>query len=358
MIRRPGLRPLRRGWVVVIVLALLAAVAGVVAWRLVRDDDGTRLTQALQRAPESSVRFSWTDWAAVRDEVGVSVSSASTGDEVDEFMNAAYDRDLTSGTALGESAPTIQTELGFSPATLDWELFAQGPDGAVVVMGLAEDTDLEAIRDRLRSAGFKKPDDADGAWLGGSDVLERLSGPVTPELGFLQIDEEARILYGSDDGAFLLERADVERGEQDDDVVRAAAAAGPAVAASVFAGEYACSELSMGQADPAERTRAAELLNQAGEVHPLTGFAIAAQPGGDVRVAFVLDSEDQARTDADTRSRLAAGPAPGQGGTFPERFTLGKVAAQERVVTMELSPVEDWLVLSDLNSGPVLFATC
>ena len=358
MIRRPGLRPLRRGWVAVIVLALLAGVVGVVAWRLVRDDDGTRLTQALQHAPESSVRFSWTDWAAVRDELGADVSAASTGDEVDDFMNAAYDRDLTSGTALGESAPTIQTELGFSPATLDWELFAQGPDGAVVVMGLAEDTDLEAIRDRLRAAGFEEPDEADGAWRGGGNVLERLSGPVTPELGALQIDEDAGILYGSDDGAFLLERADVERGEQDDDVVRAAAALGPVLAGSVFTGEHVCSELSMSQADPAERTRAAELVTQAGEVHPLTGFAIAAQPGGNVRVAFVLDSEDQARTDADTRSRLAAGPAPGQGGTFPERFTLGKVAAQDRVVTMQLSPVDDWLVLSDLNSGPVLFATC
>ena len=58
------------------------------------------------------------------------------------------------------------------------------------------------------------------------------------------------------------------------------------------------------------------------------------------------------------RSKLAAGPAPGQGGSFPERFSLGKVVASGRVVTMALKPVEGSFVLSDLSSGPVLFATC
>lgn len=358
MIRRPSPRRLRRGWVVALVLALVVVVAGVVVWRVVRDDDGTRLTRALELAPASSVRFSWTDWAAVRDEVGAELSPTSTGDAVEDFMDAAYDRDLTASTALGESAPTIHTELGFSPATLDWELFAQGEEGAVIVMGLAEDADVSALRERLRAVGFTEPDEADGVWRGGGELLESLSGPVTPELGVLQIDEEEGLLYGSRNAAFLAERPDVQRGDRSDGVAEVASAAGPALAASVYTGEHACSELSMSGADPAERTRAAELVADAGEVHPLTGFAIAAQPGGDVRVALSLDTEDQARTDADTRSRLAAGPAPGQGGTFSERFTLGKVTAQDRVVTMELSPIDGWLVLSDLNQGPVLFATC
>lgn len=358
MIRRPSLHRLRRGWVVVLVLALVAVAAGVVVWRVVRDDGATRLSQALELAPDSSVRFGWTDWAGVRDEVGAELSPTSAGEAVEDFMDAAYDRDLTAATALGESASTIHTELGFSPATLDWELFAQGPRGAVIVMGLAEDADLSDLRERLRAVGFEEPDEDDGVWRGGGDLLETLSGPVTPELGALQIDDEAGVLYGSSDAAFLAERADVERGERSDGVAEVADTIGTALAASVYTGEHACSELSMSEADPAERTRAAELVAEAGEVHPLTGFAIAAQPGGDVRVALALDTEDQARTDADSRSRLAAGPAPGQGGTFSERFTLGKVAAQDRVVTMDLAPIDDWLVLSDLNQGPVLFATC
>ena len=61
---------------------------------------------------------------------------------------------------------------------------------------------------------------------------------------------------------------------------------------------------------------------------------------------------------ADTRAELASGPAPGQGGDFADRFTLGKVSADGTVVTMVLQPLEGAFVLSDLSSGPVLFATC
>jgi hypothetical protein len=75
-------------------------------------------------------------------------------------------------------------------------------------------------------------------------------------------------------------------------------------------------------------------------------------------VALELDTDDQARADADSRSQLAAGPAPGQGGTFPERFTLGKVVADGTLLTLDLEPVDGTAVLSDLSDGPVLFASC
>ena len=79
---------------------------------------------------------------------------------------------------------------------------------------------------------------------------------------------------------------------------------------------------------------------------------------GTVRVAMAFEDDDKARRNADSRAKLAAGPAPGQGGDFAERFDLGPVTADGRVVTMELDPVEDSPVLSDLSTGPVLFATC
>ena len=90
----------------------------------------------------------------------------------------------------------------------------------------------------------------------------------------------------------------------------------------------------------------------------MTGFAMAVEPDRRVRVAMAFESDDQARRNADSRARLAAGPAPGQGGDFGERFSLGPVTADGSVLTMELKPVEDSPVLSDLSTGPVLFATC
>lgn len=351
------MKPSRRRWFVVGAV-LVAVVAALAVVRVVRDDDHSRLETALELMPESSQRFSWTDWSAVRDEVGADLSVDSSGADVDAFLLDAYDRDLSSTTALDDSATTTQDELGFSPGTIDWELFAQGEDGALVAMGLPDGFDYDRLRDHFRDAGFDEPKDADGVWFAGADRLEELSGPVTPELGALAIDEDAHVLYGSDDRGYLQDRAEIARGDRDDAVARAAAAVGTTLGAVVYTGDHACGELAMSQADPAERTRAAELIADAGGVHPLTAFAMAAEPGGDVRVALVLDSDDQARADADSRSRLAAGPAPGQGGTFPERFELGKVTADGTVVTMELAPVDDSPVLSDLTIGPVLFAAC
>ena len=71
-----------------------------------------------------------------------------------------------------------------------------------------------------------------------------------------------------------------------------------------------------------------------------------------------LEDDDVARVDAETRATLATGPAPGQGGDFADRFALDEAASSGRVVTLDLSPVPGQYVLSDLTSGPVLFATC
>ncbi len=72
----------------------------------------------------------------------------------------------------------------------------------------------------------------------------------------------------------------------------------------------------------------------------MTGFAMAVEPDRGVRVAMAFENDDQARRNADSRSELAAGPAPGQGGDFGERFTLGSVTADGSVVRMELEPVD------------------
>ena len=42
----------------------------------------------------------------------------------------------------------------------------------------------------------------------------------------------------------------------------------------------------------------------------------------------------------------------------PDRFALEDAAATDGVVTLDLAPVPGQYVLSDLTSGPVLFATC
>jgi hypothetical protein len=133
---------------------------------------------------------------------------------------------------------------------------------------------------------------------------------------------------------------------------------GPALSASVLTGARACRELAMASADDTDQEQGELLVEEAGGVDPMTGFAMAAQPGGSVRVAMAFASEEQARANADSRTALARGPAPGQGGTFGDRFTVESATATGSTVELVLDPVEGAAVLSDLASGPVLFATC
>ena len=114
----------------------------------------------------------------------------------------------------------------------------------------------------------------------------------------------------------------------------------------------------MAQADADDQSTADQLIAQAGGVDPMTGFAMAVEPDRQCGWRWPSRPTTRRARNADSRAELAAGPAPGQGGDFADRFTLGPVTADGRVVRMELEPVDGSPVLSDLSTGPVLFATC
>ena len=137
-----------------------------------------------------------------------------------------------------------------------------------------------------------------------------------------------------------------------------AEATGEPLSAAVYTGDYACGALAMAQADADDQAEAAQLVATAGTVDPYSAFAMSAQPDGHVRVVLAFADDDQARTNADSRSVLATGPAVGQGGDFADRFSLASAEADGSLVTLDLQPVEGQYVLSDLSTGPVLFATC
>ncbi|NHC25008.1 hypothetical protein G6553_17725 [Nocardioides sp. IC4_145] len=347
-------RPWR--WVAVAVALVVVAAAAFAGWRWWAQRDTTDLQRAMSLAPADGERFSFTDWAAVRAELGSAVDADSPNDDVRAMLDEAFDADLAATSALVESAEPMQSRYGFSPASLEWELFSQGADGAVVVMRVP-DGGTEAVADRLRELGYDEPADDTDVWTGGDDLVAGVG--VTPELAHVALDEDDDLVLASDKADYLrgLVERDADRGVADG-VEDAVDRAGDLLAAAVYTGDNACSALAMGQADPADAAEGERLVDEAGGVHPLTGFVMGFRPGGDVRVAMALEDGDRARQDADARATLAAGPAPGQGGDFADRFDLGRVAADGNVVTMDLEPVEGSYVLSDLSTGPVLFATC
>jgi hypothetical protein len=344
-----------------VVVALLA-VAAVVAVRWWQDRDRTDLERATAYAPSDAQRLSYTDWAGVRDALGVHLDGESSAGDVQSFLDDGFDRDLTSASALVQSARVLQAHFGFSPATVQWELFSQSDQGAVVILRMPDGTDFDAIAGDLADAGFTRPatGETDGeVWLGGSALLPTIGADLTPELQYVALDAAEHLVLTSDNEGYLEQAVgSLGEGELPAGMRDAIAASGEPLSASVYDGPYTCSALAMAHADRSDQQEADQLIHQAGEVNPIDGFAMSAQPGGEVRVAMAFENGDQARANADSRAKLASGPAPGQGGDFSDRFSVGSATADGNVVTLDLKPTKGSYVLSDLSSGPVLFATC
>ncbi|MEJ7794117.1 MAG: hypothetical protein WKF50_01080 [Nocardioides sp.] len=341
---------------VAVLVALALVVVGIQWWQSLRMSEFQR---AISLAPEGAQRLTYTDWAAARQQLDVDLDTDSPGSEVDQFLADAFEEDLSPMSALLESTPTMHDRFPFSPVTLDWELLSQSEEGAVVLMRMPEGTDFDALEDGIERLGYQRPEDEGDVWLGGIDLLPSI-GILTPELQYLAVDADQRLVVSSDTEDYLRQAMKTVTGDADaveglDGVVDAV---DEPLAAAVYGGEVACSSLAMGSADAADQDEAAGLLAAAGEVNPMTGFAMAVEPGLGVRVAMSFENEDQARANADSRAALASGPAPGQGGDFSDRFRLGTVSAEGSVMTMELNPEDGEYLLSDLTSGPVLFATC
>lgn len=352
--KRPRLT--RRWTVVALIVAPVVVALGVVGWVRTHAGPESRLSAAMALTPRTAVRFSWTDWSAVRAKVGFTEAEAS--DHVDAFLSKAFDADLSSTSALDDSAATLDAKLGVSPANLSWELYAQGTDGAVIVMGLPDDVTPAELRVTLAQVGYTDPGTDGGVWQVGSGGLTSI-GNLTPELANLTIDAEHHVLVASDSAAFLRDWRSNERGTGDDSAVATVAASvGDALSAAVYDGGYACQALAMNQADPADQAEGARLIAEAGTINPLDAFAMGYSPDGSVQVRMLFENPDQARTNATTRATLAVGPAPGQGGSFTDRYRLLRTTAEKNLVSMTLQPLPGTYVLSDLDAGPLLFASC
>lgn len=330
--------------------------------------DRTAFEQAVRLVPADSQRYTWTDWAGIRSKLGVELDSDSSNDALRRFLDAGFTADLTSTSGLVESAPLLQQKFGFSPASLDWELLAQSTQGAVEVMKVPDSTDMDQLQDTAAALGYPRPDDADGVWAGGAQVLGTVAmgtdadGTATPTLQNLAFLADRHLVLASDSDSYLREVVDGfdDHAAPVDAVVAhlVEVGGGDPLSAVAFTGDYTCRYLAMATADGQTQRQADQLIEQAGGVSPLSGYAVGDDADGRTRVVLGFSDADRARSDADSRARLASGPAAGKGGDYADLFDLGKVVADGDLVTMELTPKPDAYVLSELSAGPVLLATC
>jgi len=341
------------------VLLVTAAVVGGVTWwhRAHRTD----LERALALVPGSSLRVGFTDWAAVRDRLRIHGSDPAA---VQRLQNKAYDADLSAASSIDEEGVALQRLYGFGPATASWEAYAQSKQGAALVLQLPDDTDFDALAGNLRDIGYQQPAADDGVWRGGVDLVASLDPTLNPEVQYVVLLADQHLVVTSDRKAYAATAARVAAGHgaslADLDSARTMVSrlSEPA-AAVVWSHDFACRDLAMSQAAPGDQRQADQLIQQAGQVSPLSGLVMAMAPGRTLTVAEQFESTDQARENLRARAKLAVGQAVGRGGSFADDFRLAGAKATGSTVLLTMKPRQHTgFVLSALYDGPVIFATC
>lgn len=353
-------RSIALGVVVVLVLGVLALVGT----RIWAERHRTDLRRALDVVPSGTLRLSFTDWAAVRRALKIADDTSPSAALNTDLAGKGYDSDLTASSSIDESGPALQKFFGFSPATIEWEAFAQARAGATMVVRLPGGFDFDGVRNRLTSSGFDKPAKDDGVWAGGADLVASLDGTLTPELQYVVVLADEHLIVTSDTEDYAKKAAAVAqgRGRSLGDIASARDVVAPLdepAAAVVWAEDFACTDLAMSQASTDDQDTGSDLVAKAGGITPLSGLAMALSPDRRLTVSELFESERAAQQNLRPRATLIVGPAPGRGGSFSDDLELVTSRTDGATVQLVLRPrARSGFVLSALDSGPVLFATC
>jgi hypothetical protein len=337
--------------VVLVILVVVALVAGTFWWLQSRR---TTYETALATLPGEVLRASYTDWAAIRTELG--------DEPLDDFTATAYDRDLSRTSALEANATLLESVFGIDLRTVSWEVYGQSDEGSVAVLKLGPDASFDDLRDTLTDLGYPAPSEKTDAWAGSTELVATIDSSLTPVFQNLVLLQEESLVLLSDSPEYAERAADAALGEDETllpSVSELADQADQPVSALLWAGDYACEDLAMSTADTSDQDQADALVDRAGGVNPLQGLVMSATLEGTVRVALRFEDDDQAKENLQPRTDLAAGEAPGLGGSFPDRFSISSARTSGRLVVLDLEPAEDeTALLSGISDGPVLFATC
>jgi hypothetical protein len=343
-------------------LVVVLVAAGLGWWLLGRGPTGP-LADAFRTLPADSLRLGYTDWARVTEELDAPRGKKALDDEVmTEFLGRAYDADVTTTSAVVDSFPGLAANFGLTPADAEWEAYGQGREGAVDVLRLDDEVDLDKVAERLEEAGYDEPDDRDGVWVGSPELVAALDEPLTTMQQNVALLHDQRLLLMADDPTYLEQSLPVASGDEDsvmakDGVPDLVDTVGDAESAQLWVGDFACEDLAMSKADAVDQREGDRLTEAAGGVHPLDGLVLARGSGRQATVAMWFATDAQAEEDLQPRTDLARGDAPGQGGTFADRFSVTEAVQDGRLVRLDLRARAGTL-MSDLGQGSVLFATC
>jgi len=354
----------RRITAVVVALAVLGVLVVAGHW-LWTERNRTDLSRALDVVPEATQRLYFTDWTEVRRALDVEEDQTPSAEAISAMIEQAYDTDLSAVSSIDTAAVALQNYFGFSPATIEWEAYAQEPSGAAMVVKMPDGFDFEQVEGNLNKLGFSEPDSKTGVWGGGIDLVAGIDPTITPLLQYVVVLADEGLIVTSDQEPYAKKAAAVARGKDpslgDVQVVREVVKPiEDPVAAEVWSRDFACDDLSMSKTDDVDAQNEADaLVAEAGTITPLNGLVMALDADRTFAVSQLFEDVEDAKTNLPTRAKLAVGPAPGRGGSFSDDLKLISSETKGASVQLRFEPREKTgFLLSALDTGPVLFATC
>lgn len=355
---------MHRRLVVTSVLApLLVLAAAIVGGRWVNGevaaDTRSSLTAALDTLPADTLVAGFTDWSQIRRQLDL--GSASTAAARAALTDDASLRDLSTRSVIGPYTEEVHDAYGWSAADLEWEVYGQARDGAVMAARLDGSVSFASVRSRLTSLGYSEDD---GVWTVPEDA--EVSDELASTLGAIALVPRERLIIAADRPAYVLTVLEtVDRTAPSLLSVRSAAdVAGELVGADsalLQSGPFACEATSVeGQEADVQAQARAALQRAGGTVAPLfAGRALDAGTSTSERMRFALTfgSPAIAARQLEVRTALTTGPFIGRSGRLEDSLALRTSGVRGSTVALGFQHDPDSVAFMAGN-GPLLFAGC
>jgi hypothetical protein len=347
-----------------LVLAPLLVVAGAVAVGTQASgrepDTRSSLTSALDSLPGGTLVAGFTDWSAVRDDLGLrSVSTSAARTVLDERGSL---RDLTTRSVLGGVVDDMHRVYGWSAADLDWEVYGQAPEGAAMVARLDRSISIDDVERRLRTIGYDRRGDT---WTITEAGATKIGPELAATLGQLAIDPRRRVVVAADRADYLPAVLAVIRGEEPSALsVRPLADVATSLAGSetvlLQSGPFACRATALDDLGPDVVAQARAAVARAGALATptFTGRGlVAGSPTQSIRFAAVFGSPARAADQVRVRTALSTGPFIGRSGRVEDSLDLVEAFQTGSVAVLQFAVAPDAGAFMT-GEGPALFAGC
>lgn len=353
-----------RGPVVRLVLAPLLAIAAAVAlatWAVGREPDSrSALASALDALPDGTIVAGFTDWSAIRADLGL--GAASTVAARAALTDDASLRDLTTRSVLGGVVEEMDRAYGWSAADLEWESYGQAPAGAVMVGRFTDGVSFDDVRDALDALGYTRDGDV---WTIDATGSQQVTPELATTLGTLALVPDRRLVVAANRADYIPAVLATIRGSRPSALsVRPIAEVASALAGSdtavIQGGAFSCRATSLTELGPEVRAQADAALARAGDLATPTFTGRGLVDGSrtqSLRFVSAYSSPAEAATQVRVRKALSTGPFIGRSGQVEDSLDLREATASGSVASLRFDLAPDGGAYMS-GEGPVLFAGC